>query len=50
MRWIDRLREMAEAWEYWRSDAEKANVFAQFDEARAIYEGFLAEAEAMGRE
>ncbi len=50
MRWIDRLREMAEAWEYWRSDAEKAHVFAQFDEARAIYEGFLAEAEAMGRE
>ncbi len=50
IRWIDRLREMAEAWEYWRSDAEKAHVFAQFDEARAIYEGFLAEARAMGRE
>ncbi len=50
IRWIDRLREMAEAWEYWRSDAEKARVFAQFDEARAVYEGFLAEARALGRE
>ena len=50
IRWIDRLREMAEAWEYWRSDAEKAHVYAQFDEARAIYEGFLSEARAMGRE
>ncbi len=50
IRWIDRLREMAEAWEYWRSEAEQAHVYAQFDEARAIYEGFLAEARAMGRE
>ena len=43
-RWIDRLREMAEAWEYWRSDAEKAHVYAQFDEARAVYERFRQEA------
>ena len=50
IRWIDRLRQMAEAWEYWRSDAEKAHVYAQFDEARSIYEGFLAEARALGRE
>ena len=50
IRWIDRLREMAEAWEYWRSEAEQEHVYAQFDEARAIYEGFLAEARALGRE
>ena len=40
IRWIDRLRQLAEEWEYWRSDAEKAHVYAQFDEARTIYEGF----------
>ena len=48
IRWVDRLREMAEAWPHWRSDAERAHVFAQFDEARAIYEGFLSEARALG--
>ena len=50
IRWTDRLREMAEEWPYWRSEAEKAHVFAQFDEARAIYEDFRAEARSMGRE
>ena len=44
MRWIDRLREMAEAWPGWRSQAERDHVFAQFDEARAIYADFAAEA------
>ena len=44
IRWIDRLREMAEAWPGWRSERERAHVFAQFDEARAIYEGFASEA------
>ena len=44
IRWIDRLREMADAWPGWRSDRERAHIFAQFDEARAIYEGFAAEA------
>ena len=43
MRWIDRLRAMADAWPGWRSDRERAHVFAQFDEARAIYERFAAE-------
>jgi TolB protein len=38
--WIDKLQELAEAWPDWRSDAEKAHVYAQFDEARAIYRGF----------
>ena len=44
IRWIDQLREMAEAWPGWRSPAERDHVFAQFDEARAIYERFAAEA------
>ena len=43
IRWIDKLRQMAEEWPGWRSEKEKQHVFAQFDEARAIYEGFLAD-------
>ena len=46
IRWIDKLREMAERWPGWRSEREKVHVFAQFDEARLIYEGFLREAAA----
>jgi hypothetical protein len=41
LRWIDKLQQMAEAWPHWRSEKEKAHVFGQFDEARAIYRGFL---------
>ncbi len=37
LRWIDKLQAMAEEWPGWRSEAEKAHVYAQFDEARAIY-------------
>jgi hypothetical protein len=37
LRWIDKLQEMAEEWPGWRSEAEKAHVYAQFDDARAIY-------------
>ena len=44
MRWIDRLRAMADEWPGWRSERERRHVFAQFDEARAIYQGFAAEA------
>ncbi len=44
IRWIDKLRAMAEEWPGWRSERERAHVFAQFDEARAIYEGFLSDA------
>jgi hypothetical protein len=36
LRWIDKLQQMAEAWPHWRSEKEKAHVFLQFDEARAI--------------
>ncbi len=44
IRWIDKLRKMAEAWPGWRSEKEKEHVFAQFDEARRIYQGFLTQA------
>ena len=44
LRWIDKLQAMAEEWPGWRSDAEKAHVYAQFDEARAIYRARAAEA------
>ena len=37
IRWIDKLRAMAEEWPGWRSDKEREHVFAQFDEARRIY-------------
>ena len=44
LKWIDRLQQQAEAWPDWRSAREKAHVFAQFDEARAVYRRLLAEA------
>jgi TolB protein len=46
VRWVDKLRRMAEDWPWWRSDAEKKRVFAQFDEARAKYLELAAEAQA----
>ena len=48
IRWIDKLRAMAEEWPGWRSDKEREHVFAQFDEARRIYQGFLDEASGGG--
>lgn len=41
LRWIDRLQELAEQWPGWRSQSEKDHVYAQFDEARAIYRSKL---------
>ena len=46
IRWIDKLRQMAEEWPGWRSEAERQHVFFQFDEARAIYQRFLSETSA----
>ena len=46
LRWIDKLQEMAESFPGWRSEAEQTHVFAQFEEARAVYHAFLREAEA----
>lgn len=37
LRWIDNLQAQAEAWPGWRSEAEKAHVFAQFEQARQVY-------------
>jgi hypothetical protein len=42
--WIDKLEQLAEQWTGWRSQPEKDHVYAQFEEARAIYRGFKAEA------
>jgi TolB protein len=43
IRWVDKLRKMAEEWPWWRSAREKAHVFAQFDEARRRYQALAAE-------
>jgi hypothetical protein len=37
---------MADAWPGWRSEKERAHVFAQFDEARRLYQQRGAEATA----
>jgi hypothetical protein len=42
--WIDKLQQLAEAWPGWRSPKEKRHVYAQFEEARAVYRRFLQEA------
>ena len=46
VKWIDQLRQMADAWPGWRSQKERSHVFAQFDEARKIYQERAAEAAA----
>jgi desulfoferrodoxin (superoxide reductase-like protein) len=38
VKWIEKLRTMAEAHPGWRSTKEKAHVLAQFAEAQAIYQ------------
>lgn len=47
--WIDKLRQMAEAWPGWRSQREKSHVYAQFDAARAVYQRFREEAATPSR-
>ena len=42
--WIDKLRQMAEAWPGWRSQAEKDKVFAQFEKAKGVYAARASEA------
>jgi hypothetical protein len=49
LKWIDKLQQLAEAWPGWRSQKEKAHVYAQFDEARAVYRKFLQEAGDRGQ-
>ena len=41
LQWIDQLQEQAEAWPGWRSEAEKAHVYGQFDTARQVYRANL---------
>lgn len=48
IRWIDKLRAMAEKWPGWGSQAEKDHVFAQMTEARTRYEQFAREAGTPG--
>jgi hypothetical protein len=44
VRWIDKLQAMAQEWSGWRSEREREHVFAQFEEARAVYRRRGAEA------
>lgn len=46
LEWMDKLMAMADAAPGWRSQWERDQVFAQFREARAIYERFAREATA----
>ena len=41
IKWIDELWRMAESWPGWRSRQERDHVFAQFAEAKRIYQSFL---------
>ena len=45
LRWIEKLRAMAEAHPGWRSQAERDHVFSQFAEAEAVYRRFALEAD-----
>ena len=44
VRWIDKLSSMADRWPWWRSQKERDHVFAQFDEARRVYQRLTTEA------
>src|SRR5438045_3279874 len=44
IRWIDKLQGIAAKSTGWRSQIEKDHVFAQFDEARRVYQRLAAEA------
>lgn len=45
--WVDKLETMAKAESGWRSQRERDHVFAQFEEARNIYERFAREAKEL---
>jgi hypothetical protein len=44
IRWIDKLRTMTDQWPWWRSEAEKRHVHAQYDQARRVYQKLALEA------
>jgi hypothetical protein len=43
LRWMDKLRAVADEWPWWRSDFEKSRVLTQFAEARSVYERLARE-------
>jgi TolB protein len=43
VRWIEKLKGMADAWPGWRSEQEREHVFSQFEQAKRIYERLAAE-------
>lgn len=45
MRWIDKLRALSDVWPWWRSPEEKQSVFAEYEQARQVYERLAKEAE-----
>jgi hypothetical protein len=50
IRWIDKLKDMANNWPGWRSQAEREHVLEQFQQARRIYQEFQQEAERVSAE
>ncbi|MCL6507890.1 MAG: hypothetical protein K6T59_12770, partial [Bryobacteraceae bacterium] len=44
LKWIERLTRMAQQWPWWRSDAERRHVLAQFEEASRLYRRLAEEA------
>jgi TolB protein len=49
LKWIDMLQLMADAWPGWTNDAEKQQVFGDYERARAVYRRLSSEATARGR-
>jgi hypothetical protein len=44
LKWIDKLQQLADVWPGWRSQKEKDHVYAQLEEARAVYRQRMSEA------
>jgi TolB protein len=49
LKWIDMLQLMADAWPGWTNAAEKQQVFADYERARAVYRRLSSEATARGQ-
>jgi hypothetical protein len=43
VRWIEKLKGMADAWPGWRSEQEREHVFSQFEQGKRVYERLAAE-------
>jgi len=44
VKWIDQLKELSDKWLWWRTPDEKQAVFAEYDEARRVYQRLAQEA------